>query len=170
MAELSLWLDYYDDIYSDFDSRHYLKRRVSEDFLYELRHAFKYKKERITELFLFLPQNRRDESNENSIAENLKLFFKTQFEIQAGKCRSKFNRGLIFGIIGIIIMVVNTILVFKASDTLSIVAIGVVLEPGGWFLLWASFDFLFNDWKGLKYEREFFHELAEIKIHFKSSE
>ena len=42
MAELNLWLDSYDDIYSDFDSSHYLKRRISEDFLYELRTEMKY--------------------------------------------------------------------------------------------------------------------------------
>ena len=49
-SELSIWLDSYDDIYSDFDSRQYLKRRVSEDFLYELKNAFRYKKEKINDL------------------------------------------------------------------------------------------------------------------------
>ena len=37
MADISLWLDDYDDLFSDFDSRNYLKRRVSEDFLEELK-------------------------------------------------------------------------------------------------------------------------------------
>jgi hypothetical protein len=46
MSEISLWLDNYDDIYSDFDSRHFLKRRISEDFLHELRLSKKYKRER----------------------------------------------------------------------------------------------------------------------------
>jgi len=52
-------LDYYDDIYSDFDSRHYLKRRISEDFLFELRNALKYKRERVLDLLLLLPEQVR---------------------------------------------------------------------------------------------------------------
>ena len=31
LAEVSLWLDDFNDIYSDFDSRHFLKRRISDD-------------------------------------------------------------------------------------------------------------------------------------------
>ena len=56
MAELNLWLDSYDDIYSDFDSRHYLKRRISEDFLYELRTEMKYKEHHAGDMVLLLPQ------------------------------------------------------------------------------------------------------------------
>ena len=48
MVEINLWLDSYDDIYSYFESRHYLKRRISEDFLHEFRTEMKYK-----ELLLF---------------------------------------------------------------------------------------------------------------------
>ena len=64
MSEISLWLDNYDDIYSDFDSRHFLKRRISEDFLHELRLSKKYKRERATDLLLFMPGEKRTESSE----------------------------------------------------------------------------------------------------------
>jgi hypothetical protein len=62
MAELSLWLDYYDDVYADFDSRHYGKRRISDDFLFELRNALKYREERVNDLFLLLPGDKRNVS------------------------------------------------------------------------------------------------------------
>ena len=169
MVELSLWLDYYDDIYSDFDSRHYLKRRVSEDFLYELRNALKYKKERVNDLLLLLPQEKRDEPNEKAIAESLKIFFTTQYRIHSDKCRRKMNSGITLGAIGILIMTINSFISFRSSHTAMLVALRVIMEPAGWFLLWASFDFLFYDWKELKKEREFFRELSETNIHFKSS-
>lgn len=169
MADLSLWLDYYDDIYSDFDSRNYLKRRVSEDFLYELKNALKYKKERISDLLLLLPQDKRDEPNEKAIAESLNNFFIAQFRLQADHCRYKFNRGILLGIAGILLMTLNSLISFKGVHSLPLVALRVLMEPGGWFLLWASFDFLFYDWKELKKEREFFMELSEMNIHFKSS-
>jgi len=65
MTELSLWLDSYDDIYSDFDSRHYYKRRISEDFLYELEREMKYKEDEASCLMLLLPNQQRDEAVEN---------------------------------------------------------------------------------------------------------
>ncbi|HWC52493.1 MAG TPA: hypothetical protein VG676_02830 [Chitinophagaceae bacterium] len=169
MAELSLWLDYYDDIYSDFDSRNYLKRRVSEDFLYELKNALKYKKERINDLILLLPQGKRDEPNEHALSESLKNFFVTQFQNQAEQCRHKLNRGMLLGITGILLMILNSMISFKGIHSFSLTVLRVLMEPAGWFLLWASFDSLFYQWKELKKEREFFRELSEMNIHFKSS-
>ena len=78
MNELSLWLDYYDDIYSDFDSRQYPKRRISDDFLYELKDAFKYRSERYNDIFLYLPQEKRTETTEKIISAGLKTFFINQ--------------------------------------------------------------------------------------------
>ena len=169
MSELSLWLDYYDDIYSDLDSRHYGKRRISDDFLYELRNALKYKETRTNDLIFLLPADKRNEENEKVITGSLKEFFALRCGNSADKCRRKFNKGVLFGTAGIIIMIANALTGFKAPVSFPIVAVRVVLEPAGWFLLWASFDFLFYDWKELKKEREFFRELAEITIHFKSS-
>lgn len=162
-------MDDYDDIYSDFDSRNYIKRRVSEDFIHELKNALKYRKERINDLILLLPPEKRNEINEKMISGSLKEFFTGQMTFSSGKCTRKLNGGLAAGIIGIMIMIGNAIAGFKGAHTLPLISLRVILEPAGWFLLWASFDFLFYDWQGLKKEREFFKELAEMNIHFKSS-
>ena len=169
MSELSLWLDYYDDIYSDFDSRHYLRRRISEDFLHELRMAKKYKPRNITDLVLLLPAEKRSEESERIIASSLKDFFKDQFQVQNDNYKRKLNRGLLMMIIGLLIMVANSYINFKNLHTLFISIIKTVLDPAGWFLLWFGFDFLFYDLVELKKEREFFVELSEANIHFKSS-
>jgi len=66
MAELSLWLDSYDDIYSDFDARTLLKRRVSEDFIHELGIAFRRREEN-TRIFLL---RKKISSAENLILAN----------------------------------------------------------------------------------------------------
>ncbi|SRR5258706_2440375 len=169
MAELSLWLDDYDDIYSDFDSRNYAKRRISEDFIYELRNALKYRKERINDLILLLPGEKRNEINEKLIAGNLRDFFTTQLTTSSDKCNYKLKRGIILGIAGIMIIILDAIAGLKVASTLFLTSLRVLLEPAGWFLLWASFDFLFYDWQELKKEREILRELAEMNIHFKAS-
>lgn len=169
MAELSLWLDYYDDIYSDFDSRHYLKRRISEDFLFELRNALKYRKERIHDLLLLLPQERRNEQNEKMIISSLKDFFNEQYHFNAEKCRRKLQRGIIWGILGIIVIIVDSLIGSLKVNSLPLSSLRVILEPAGWFLLWSSLDFLLYDLQEMKEEREFFRELAEMSVHFKSA-
>jgi len=167
MAELSLWLDYYDDIYSDFDSRHYLKRRISEDFLFELRNALKYRKERIHDLLLLLPQERRNEQNEKMIVSSLKDFFNEQYYFNAEKCRRRLKRSIVWGIIGVLVIISDSLL--GGTTSLPLSSLRVILEPAGWFLLWSSLDFLLYDLQDLKSEREFFRELAEMSVHFKSS-
>ena len=169
MSELSLWLDNYDDIYSDFDSRHYLKRRISEDFLHELRIAKKLKKEKVIDIFLLLPRDKRVEEAERVITNSLKDFFENQFQYQRDKYRKKLNRGILMIVTGLLIMMVNSYINFKNFHSLPVSVIKTVLDPAGWFLLWFGFDFLFYDLVEVKKEREFFAELSEVNVHFKTS-
>ncbi len=169
MTELNLWLDSYDDIYSDFDSRHYLKRRISDDFLYELRTEMKYKEHHAGDLLLLLPQERRDEPAEKIIANSLSGFFSDQFRFHQDKCRKKLNKGILLLITGIIIMLLNAWSSYHSLESFFVIGLKVLLEPAGWFLLWAALDFLFYDFTELKKERNFYKELSEMHIHFKSS-
>lgn len=169
MAELNLWLDSYDDIYSDFDSRNYLKRRISEDFLHELHTEKKYKEEHAGEMVLLLPKEGRDEQSEKIIADSLTDFFTSQFRFHLDKCRKKMNNGFLFLISGIICMLLNSWVSYNAAESFLAIGLKVLLEPAGWFLLWAAFDFLFYDFAELKRERNFYKELSEMHIHFKSS-
>ena len=92
--DLSLWLDDYDDIYSDFDSRNYLKRRVSSDFINELRISLKNKNEKINDLVILLPQGKRDTSTEQKITRNLKNYFNRQLYLNTEKYNKDLKRGI----------------------------------------------------------------------------
>ena len=169
MAELNLWLDSYDDIYSDFDSRHYLKRRISEDFLYELRTEMKYKDHHSGDMVLLLPQESRDEPAEKIIAVSLTDFFTSQFCFHHDKCRKKLNKSILLFVAGVIIMLLNSWVSYYSAESFPIVFLKVLLEPAGWFLVWAALDFWFYDFAELKKERNFYKEISETHIHFKSS-
>lgn len=169
MAELNLWLDSYDDIYSDFDSRNYLKRRISEDFLHELRTEMKYKEHHAGEMVLLLPEVQRDEPSEKIIADSLSDFFISQFRFYQDKCRKKLNNGILLLTAGIIIILLNSWVSYYATETFPVIGLKVLLEPAGWFLIWAALDFLFYDFAELKKERIFYKKLSEMHIHFISS-
>ncbi len=155
MAELNLWLDSYNDIYSDFDSRHYLKRRISDDFLYELRTEMKYKEHHAGDMVLLLPLERRDEPSEKIIADSLTDFFSSQFRFQQDKCRKKLNKGNLLLVAGVIIMLINSWVSYSSRESFPITGIKVLLEPAGWFLLWAALDFLFYDFAELEKRTKF---------------
>jgi hypothetical protein len=107
MIELNLWLDSYDDIYSDFDSRQYIKRRISEDFLHELRTEMKHKNDPADQLVLFLPSSSRDVLLEKSITESLADYFTYQYDTYKNKFTRQFHKGLLLLVSGIIIMLLN---------------------------------------------------------------
>ncbi len=169
MTELDFWLDSYDDIYSDFDSRHYLKRRISEDFLHELRTEMKYKEQHACDLVLLLPPAGRNEAVEKIIARSLADFFTSQLRFHQDRCRSKLERGLLLFTAGFMILLFNSWIIYNARESFPVISLKVLLEPAGLFLLWAAFDFLFYDFSELKKERNFYKELSEMKIHFKSA-
>jgi hypothetical protein len=169
MTELNLWLDSYDDIYSDFDSRHYQKRRVSDDFLHELKTELKYKKQKAEIMVLLLPAMQRNETSEKIITAGLELFFKTQYDLVAGKCRRKFRNGMLLFGTGVVLMFLNSWLSYRFATFFWAQSLRVLFEPAGWFLVWAALDSLFYDYNGLKSERFFYSELSNVKIIFKSS-
>lgn len=169
MKELEFWLDSYDDIYSDFDSRHYLKRRISEDFLHELRVELKYQTHPARDMVLLLPQDRRVQTSEQIISDSLKDLFSSQFRLHQDKCRKKRNKGILLFLSGILVMLLNSWVSYRSAESFPAIALRVLLEPAGWFLVWAALDFLFYDFAELKKERDFYKRLSEMHIHFKSS-
>ena len=168
--DLSLWLDDYGDIYSDFDSRNYLKRRVSADFINELRFALKNKNERINDLVLFVPKDKRDNSIEQQIIKNLKNYFSLQLHSYNEKYNKNLKKGISLFITAILLMVVNSIVSFRLHNNLLSSIIRILLEPSGWFLVWISFDMLYYDLQKSKEDKYFFRELTEIQIIFQSSD
>jgi hypothetical protein len=169
MAELALWLDHYDDIYSDFDSRYYMKRRISEDFLHEIKTAFEHKTEYIDTLLLILPAGKRQEESEKIIIASLSAFFTAEYRLWHDKLYHKRMNGLLLLAAGMIIMVINTFLIHSVAPSFLFVSLRVVLEPAGWFLLWTGMDGLFYEVRDTKKQKRFFHALADISIHFRSA-
>ncbi|HET9056732.1 MAG TPA: hypothetical protein VFN30_07785 [Chitinophagaceae bacterium] len=169
MTDINLWLDSYDDIYSDFDSRQYMKRRVSEDFLHELRSEMKYKGHRADNIMLLLPSEKRNENIEKIIRASISNFLNNQFQSQQEKCRKKLYSGVSLLIAGIIVILTNSWINYLAHPSFIITTLRVLLEPAGWFLLWAALDFLFYDLGNLKKEKEFYKKISKMYINFKSS-
>ena len=69
-GNISLVLDSYNDIFSDFDPRDYSEKALSEDFLSECKRAARDKENHI-ELRLLIPIKKRNSTHENKIRKRL---------------------------------------------------------------------------------------------------
>ena len=168
MAELSLWLDSYDDIYSDFDSRHYSKRRISEDFIDELRNALNFRTEKTSDLILLLPQPVRREDLEIAISASLKEQMHKRLNIFKTKSAALSKKGILLLFVGTLLLVISSFIVYKSFQSYWFVVLRVILEPAGWFMIWNGLESLFYQLKDMKRELSFYETLGELKIHFKT--
>ena len=75
-SEISLIINSYDDIFSDFDPRPYTQRSLSVDMLDELKRASRDKASGQTELKFLIPKDLRKESDEIQIKKRLREHFK----------------------------------------------------------------------------------------------
>jgi hypothetical protein len=167
-VQLSIWLDTYDDIFSDFDPRPFKERALSDDFINEARKMAKEKPEGEVELKLLLPHELRDADTEQIIIRRLHRHFSqvaalTNVEMNRVKKQGIYQCG-----IGFLIMIATTYLYLHIlSDKIFYLdALRVILEPAGWFFAWTGFENIFVNARHRKPEFLFNEKMAQSEITF----
>ena len=167
MSQISLWLDRYTDIFSDFDPRPFSERALSVDFLEEIERATKEKKTGELELRLLIPSNKRNQPREGMIKKRLHNHFRKHHESFLHEMKEITRHGIIMGAIGIFFMFVATYIAFTyGTATLFLTFLVVLLEPAGWFLLWEGMSLLMFRPKRLKQSLEFYRKMSKAKVAF----
>jgi hypothetical protein len=165
-ARLSIWLDTYDDIFSDFDPRGYEERALSDDFVNEARKMVKEKPDGEVELKLLLPMAARDINSEKIIIKRMHRHFSQFAEHSTKEMNDIRRKGYLMCIIGFIVMIVAANLVTISNKTFYINALQIILEPAGWFFVWTGFDHLFENARKRKPEIIFNQKMAKSEIIF----
>ncbi len=167
MSEVSLWIDVYDDIFSDFDHRPTVQRAISQDFLEETKRATRETVSGKIELKILVPESKRSEHEETLIKRRLKEHFKKHSIIIQKEARREFRQGVIFTIVGLILMFGAALIIFEKPESSLIASfLIVVLEPAGWFLFWEGMYSIIFESKREKPNLEFYKKMAECEISF----
>ena len=169
--EISIKLERYGDIFSDFDMRPYSKRAISVDFLDEIKRATLDKNLGPVELALYMPGKKRNKDEETVIIERLQSHFKRHHHLMKNEQRRVTWFGIRMVMLGILCMVGATYLIYKDPTENVIMSFLVVfLEPAAWFLLWEGMNQILFDSKTVKPELDFYHKMSSIKdvVSFKS--
>lgn len=169
MNELNLWLDNYDDIFSDFDARALQKRRVSEDFVHELEMAYRRKEENTELLVILVPAAVRNETDEKLIMERLANYFNREYDLAIALLRNKTTRNIIFLCISVLVMTLTMIIEMRKAKGIHVFEqIRVLLEPAGWFFFWNSLEYFFYQRQADSTKVKFWHSVASWRILFRS--
>lgn len=168
-TEVSLILDTYDDIFSDFDPRPYDERALSEDFLSAAKRASRDKGEGL-ELRFLIPKNVRKSSDEDLIKERLRDHFRKHYKMlkkdAAKQRRSAFiliGIGVIVGLVDALVLSVSS--VFSLSAILSD-SIGLILTPASWYTIWTGFDRILSRPKEDVDDEIFYKKMKDADISF----
>jgi hypothetical protein len=166
-GNIPLILDSYDDIFSDFDPRGYSEKALSDDFLSECKRAAK-DKEFGAELRFFVPQAKRKLGEEKEIKKRLKDHFKKHYLLLKRERKKELRMGISFMIVGIILMLVATFVLFKYEETFASSFIIIILEPGGWFFFWEGLEQIVFQPKSAKSEKAFYKKMSDCSVKFLS--
>ena len=167
IAEISLVLKSYEDIFSSFDPRRYSERALSVDFLDEAERASRDKEKGSIDLELLLPKKQRKIHYEKMIKRRLKDHFKKHFGLLAIEKKKSIWMGGAFVFSGIVIMFLAALVYFKLGEsTLFSSFLVVLLEPAGWFLFWEGLDILIFEPKKRKQDYMFYEKMVKCRIQF----
>jgi len=164
-GNISLILDSYEDIFSDFDPRPYNVKALSDDFLSECKKASVDKNKEL-ELRLMVPKHKRNTNEEYEIRKRLRNHFQKHFKEKEKEIKSMEKSGLIWFFLGAIVMIFATFLYKYEEVNFLFTFLFIISEPAGWFFFWEGLGKIFIKSREKKPDYEFYRKMSKTKIYF----
>jgi hypothetical protein len=168
IQDISIAIDSWDDIFSDFDPSPLEQRILSEDFLSELKKRYRETQRGNFLITIYAPLSLRDESSEKIVLKRLKQYFKFRHLGLQKEFNESVGKGLIFVVMGILFLSTLTLVAyFKLLGTLALELLSILLMPLGWFGIWEGFSRVIDPAPMLKQDLGLFAKLAKATYKFK---
>lgn len=168
IQDISIAIDSWDDVFSDFDPSPLEQRILSEDFLLELKKRYRETQRGNYIITIYAPLSLKDEASERIISKRLKQYLKfrhleIQKEINVGR-----RKGVIFIIVGMFFLANLTMVTYlKMLAPLVIDLLSIIVMPLGWFCVWEGFSRILEPSPLLKQDLELFGKLSRALFKFK---
>jgi hypothetical protein len=165
-ANISLIIDTYEDIFSDFDPRPFLERAMSDDFLQECKRAARDKGEEQLELRILVPKAIRNMKEEWKIKKRLKEHFANHYKKEEIKIQKIKAEGAMWFVLGTIFILALSFLEESSLKGIFIQIVKTILEPAGWFSFWEGLGKVFIVAKEKSSGYDFYKKMAKAEINF----
>lgn len=134
LREITIQLDTYDDIFSDFDPRPYQGRELSEDFLKEIQRRYLEDKRGRFEVRFTIPTAERDVNEEALIKRRLREHFAFMAKTEEESIKSTKQRGYIYILMGTAVLLANIVALYALEESsLFYQVLSIILVPAGWY-------------------------------------
>lgn len=168
IQEISIAIDSWDDIFSDFDPSPLEQRVLSEDFLFELRKRYRETQRGNYVITLYAPALLKDDNTERIVLKRLKQYFKFRFLSLTRELNHHRAKGGLFIVLGVGgLGTMSMVTFFKLLSQLQIELLGIVLVPLGWFGIWEGFSRIIEPAPKLAQDIDLYGKLAKVTIKFK---
>ena len=164
-SEISILLDVYDDIFSDFDPRPYLQRALSDDLLLEAKKAT-YGREGTFQLRFMIPHHLRKLDHEVLIKRRLRDHFRKHFLLLEEEVARTKRRAWRMASLGALMLIIATLVSIYGGEGVWTHILLVLLEPAGWFTAWTGLDQLFYTVEEKKPDLDFYRKMSNVEILF----
>ena len=165
MSEISLLLDTYDDIFSDFDPRPYSQRALSVDLLNELKRASVEKISGQISLKFLIPTAMKSAERESVIKKRLREHFKNHEQSLHSEINTIRKQGLFLTLLGAPITLIATYLSILPPN-LGTNFLVVLCEPAGWFITWTGLERVFSARRQKETDIKFYEKMSNCEISF----
>jgi hypothetical protein len=166
--KISLALDNYDEIFSDFDQGEIQERRISDDFIEELKKMALEKDTSQFEIIMLIPKQERNVKTEQTITNRLISFFKIKF-YEEKKIKTKHKKqGLRLLLAGLTLLFIAGYISKFQSSIIVLRILFVLTEPAGWYFAWTGFEKIFDTREKSDELFSFYTKMIKSKFKFES--
>jgi hypothetical protein len=167
-GNISLILDGYNDLFSDFDPRSYSEKALSDDFLVECKRAARDRviDEKGFELRLLVPKGKRNLNDEAKIKKRLRTHFIKHYHEKIEDIKKTKFEGWRWFFLGILFMLFATFIYKYIGVNFFFNLLFIISEPAGWFSFWSGLDKVFIYAREKNPDMEFYHKMSSAEVTF----
>lgn len=165
--EISIWLDKYDDLFSEFDSSSFKARTLSDNFLTEVRKLVHEAQDaKNIELKFNLMQDEPNVETEALIIKNMHDYFASKAKAAKDEMTSTLRKGGLLSLAGFALITFLILVGHTWSNFILLKGAEMMLDPFGWFLVWNGLDMVFVQSKKEQPTVDFNLKMTSAKLTF----
>ena len=162
---INIWIDKYADVFSDFDTRPLVKRKLSNDFITEICKMVREDPTARVELNFNILDDQKDTEVENIIIRHLNAHFVNGKKAEEESAKRTFRKGYLLTSAGFMLILVLAYVASIAKGIFFINSLPVLIEPLAWFVTWTGLDHIFKNY-GLDKSMDINSRMLNARITF----
>ncbi len=168
IQDISIAIDSWDDIFSDFDPSPIEHRILSGDFVSELKKRYRETQRGNFIVTIYAPLSLKDDTSEKLVIRRLKQYFKFRHLSVQKDINNAIAKGGLFVVCGVVFLGFLTLATYyKLVDRLALELIGIILMPLGWFGIWEGFSRIIEPMPLSRQDLELFWKFSKAQYKFK---